>query len=85
MNDITPKALAFTSTFYYFATQKGTAEKNKKSMQATAHDSARVHADFNSALNINRFEQSVCGLQPESFHCERSSMRIALRTIAAIP
>jgi len=31
---------AFASTFYFFATHKATAKKNKKSLQATAPDSA---------------------------------------------
>jgi len=33
------KAKAFASTFYFFATHNATAEKNKKSWQASAHDS----------------------------------------------
>jgi hypothetical protein len=33
---ITPKANAFASTFYFFSTHNATAEKNKKSLQATA-------------------------------------------------
>jgi len=33
------KAKAFASTFYFFATHNATAEKNKKSLQANAHDS----------------------------------------------
>ena len=45
MKVIAPKALEFASSIYYFATHKG-AKKNKKSMQATAHDSAKVRADF---------------------------------------
>jgi hypothetical protein len=33
---------AFASTFYFFATHKATAEKNKKSLQATTPDSADI-------------------------------------------
>ena len=35
-------ANAFTSTFYFFTTHNANAEKNKKSLQANAPDSARV-------------------------------------------
>jgi hypothetical protein len=43
-NDTAQKANAFASTFYFFSTPKAYAEKNKKSLQATAPDSADVHA-----------------------------------------
>ena len=33
---------AFASTFYFFSTHKATAEKNKKSLQANAPDSADI-------------------------------------------
>lgn len=35
-------ANAFASTFYFFSTHKDNAEKNKKSLQATAPDSADI-------------------------------------------
>jgi len=33
---------AFASTFYFFSTLKATAQKNKKSLQANARDSANL-------------------------------------------
>ena len=48
------KANAFAHTFYFFATHQATTEKNKKSVQAIAPDSA----DTGSSL-----VDSVCGLE----------------------
>ncbi len=40
--DTSMNANAFASTFYFFSTHKATAEKNKKSLQANAPDSADI-------------------------------------------
>ncbi len=57
-------ANAFASTFYFFSTHKATAEKNKKSLQANAPDSAGFVRTSNSgAMNVNRLEQTVSELQ----------------------
>jgi hypothetical protein len=39
-------ASAFASTFYFFSTHKAKAEKNKKSLQANAPDSADISANL---------------------------------------
>ena len=65
MNELTAtNANAFASTFYFFADTQGNAEKNKKSLQATAPDSAGFVRTSNScAMNVNRFGQTVSELQ----------------------
>ncbi len=53
-------ANAFASTFYFFSTHNATAEKNKKSLQATAPDSEGFVRTSNSgAMSVNRLEQTV--------------------------
>ena len=42
--DIAMNANAFASTFYFFSTHNANAEKNKKSLQANAPDSADICA-----------------------------------------
>ena len=54
-------ANAFASTFYFFSDTQGNAEKNKKSLQAIAPDSAGfLRTSDSGAMNVNRLEQSVC-------------------------
>ena len=66
-------ATAFASTFYFFSSYKTTAIKNKKSLQATAHNSADIGANSNDrAMNVKRLEQSVCGLRTTSLRIDSS-------------
>jgi hypothetical protein len=44
-------ANAFTSTFYFFSTHNATAEKNKKSLQATAPDRVDICASLTRHSN----------------------------------
>ena len=69
MNELIAKnANAFASTFYFFTTLNATAEKNKKSLQANAPDSAVFARTSNSgAMNVNRLEQTLCGHEQYRF------------------
>ena len=63
-SDTSMNATAFASTFYFFSTHNANAEKNKKSLQANAPDSAVFARTSNSgAMNVNRLEQGVSELQ----------------------
>ena len=57
-------AIAFASTFLFFASHNSTAEKNKKELasQRTA-TVPTVRTCTDRARNVNRFGQSVCGLE----------------------
>jgi len=55
-NDKAQNANAFVSTFYFFSTLNANAEKNKKSLQANAPDSADVRA-YLTRHNYGRKEE----------------------------
>ncbi len=48
---------AFASTFYFFADTQGNAKKIKRACKPTHGDTANSN---DTAMNVNRFEQSVC-------------------------
>lgn len=50
-NDTAENANAFASTFYFFSTLKAIVEKNKKSLQANAPDSAAICASLTRHYN----------------------------------
>ena len=55
MTNAAQNANAFASTFYFFTTLNATAEKNKKSLQANAPDSADIYAKLDTtALRTER-------------------------------
>ncbi len=63
-NNTAMNANAFASTFYFLAHTQGNAEKNKKSLQANAPDSAGfVLTSTSRALNVECFGQTVSELQ----------------------
>ena len=56
-------ANAFASTFYFFTTHHANAEKNKKSLQANAPDSARVRCKLDTTtLRTDRRAADNTGL-----------------------
>lgn len=50
-SSITTNANAFASTFYFFSTNKANTKNNKKSLQATAPDSADICASLTRHRN----------------------------------
>jgi hypothetical protein len=49
---------AFASTFYFFSTHNATAEKNKKSLQATAPASADISGNLTRQTNKRKEERT---------------------------
>ena len=49
---------AFASTFYFFSHTQANAEKNKKSLQATAPDSADIRANLTRQSNGRKEERT---------------------------
>ena len=54
-------AIAFASTFLFFASHNSTAEKNKKELASNRTGTLQTCTD--TAMNVNRFGQSVCELE----------------------
>jgi hypothetical protein len=58
LTDITPNSNAFASTFYFLSHTRPNAEKNKKSLQATAPDCADIRANLTPQTNGRKEERT---------------------------
>jgi len=71
------------STFYFFSSQNANAEKNKKSLQANAPDSADICGNLTQQTNGRKEERTDnTGLAKVAVQCSASTFVVKIATFA---